>query len=274
MIIPHKYKRSNLKLKRKRKAIKNNKIILLVFFMTAALASAGIAFGGGSFFTYGNNDAVRDTQSSGGEAISRLPEEYREALGSTYEYSGLPYEEVNGNRPFFGEKELVPYSFERYSPLDGLGRCGAAYACIGTDIMPTGEREPIGSVKPSGWHTVKYNEIIDGNYLYNRCHLIAFELAGENANEENLITGTRYMNVEGMLPFENKVASYVKRTDNHVLYRITPVFAGENLVADGVLMEAYSVEDYGAGICFCVYVFNVQPGIVIDYETGESRAKD
>jgi DNA-entry nuclease len=136
--------------------------------------------------------------------------------------------------------------------------------------MPTQERGAIGNVRPSGWHTVKYNDLIDGNYLYNRCHLIGYQLAGENDNEKNLITGTRYLNVEGMLPYENQVAEYVQATDHHVLYRVTPIFEGENLVASGVLMEAWSVEDQGAGVCFCVYVYNCQPGIVIDYATGDS----
>lgn len=189
----------------------------------------------------------------------------------TYVYHGVPYVEVNSNRPFFEETDYTCDAFEIYAPPDELGRCGTAYANICTEIMPKEERGAIGSVKPTGWHTVKYNGIVDGNYLYNRCHLIAFELAGENANERNLITGTRYMNVEGMLPFENCVADYVRDTGNHVLYRVTPVFSGENLVADGVLMEAYSVEDAGAGIQFCVFVYNVQPGIAIDYATGDSR---
>ncbi len=185
-------------------------------------------------------------------------------------YSGSPYEEVHNNVPFFGDEEKIIDAFEEYSPLDSLGRCGAAYANICIERMPTESRGAIGHIRPSGWHTVKYNDLIEGNYLYNRCHLIAFELAGENANEKNLITGTRYMNVTGMLPFENKVADYVKATHNHVLYRVTPVFEGDNLVADGVLMEAYSVEDSGAGIQFCVFVFNVQPGIGMDYATGDS----
>lgn len=199
---------------------------------------------------------------------------YSEALQASYTYTGSPCEEVNGNRPFFTEEELTKEAFETYSPLDGLGRCGAAYANVCTSIMPTEERGEIGSVKPSGWHTVKYKKQVEGSYLYNRCHLIAYVLAGENANERNLITGTRYMNVEGMLPFESQVADYVRDTDNHVLYRVTPVFTGRNLVADGVLMEAYSVEDDGAGVCFCVFAFNVQPGIVIDYATGESQVGD
>ena len=188
-----------------------------------------------------------------------------------YQYTDSPYEQENGNRPYFEEEELTCDAFETYAPLDELGRCGAAYANVCTDIMPTEERGEIGSVKPSGWHTVKYSGQVEGGYLYNRCHLIAYVLAGENANERNLITGTRYMNIEGMLPFENQVADYVRETDNHVLYRVTPVFTGDNLVADGVLMEAYSVEDEGEGVCFCVFVFNVQPGIDIDYATGDSR---
>lgn len=185
-------------------------------------------------------------------------------------YSGQPYVAANNNVPYFLESELTTESFEVYSDLDDLGRCGVAYANICIDIMPTEERGGIGQIKPSGWHTVKHNGIIDGNYLYNRCHLIAYQLAGENANEKNLITGTRYLNTEGMLPFENMVADYVKETGNHVLYRVTPIFEGENLVASGVLMEAESVEDKGEDIQFCVYVYNVQPGIAIDYLTGES----
>lgn len=196
---------------------------------------------------------------------------YAEAAGQEYRYDGSLYVEVNGNVPFFEEEDLTEEPFERYAPLDALGRCGAAYANVCTELMPTEERGAIGSVKPSGWHTVKYSGLVDGGYLFNRCHLIAYSLAGENANEQNLITGTRCMNVEGMLPFESEVADYVRETDHHVLYRVTPVFTGDNLVADGVLMEAYSVEDGGRGVQFCVFVFNVQPGIVIDYETGESK---
>ena len=185
-------------------------------------------------------------------------------------YSGQPYIEINNNIPYFSENDLIIESFVYYSDLDVLGRCGVAYASIGIDIMPTEERGEIGQIRPSGWHTVKYNDIIDGNYLYNRCHLIGYHLAGENANEKNLITGTRYLNVQGMLPFENMVTDYVKETGNHVLYRVTPVFEGDNLLASGVLMEAESVEDKGNGILFCVYVYNVQPGIIIDYASGES----
>lgn len=187
-------------------------------------------------------------------------------------YSGTPYTEVNGNQPYFTEEELTTQSFETYSELDSLGRCGVAYANVGQDLMPTEPRGEIGAVKPSGWHLVKYDNV-DGKYLYNRCHLIAYMLAAENANPQNLITGTRYLNVQGMLPFETKVCDYVKNTGNHVLYRVTPIFDGDNLLADGVLMEAYSVEDAGEGICFCVFAYNVQPGIGIDYATGDNWAE-
>ena len=182
-------------------------------------------------------------------------------------YSGDPYVVIDDNQPDFPEEDRTSTeSFETYSPLDALGRCGTAYANIGRDLMPTEDRESISSVTPTGWINRQY----DGEYLYNRCHLIGFQLTGENANEENLITGTRYMNVDGMLPFENLVADYVTETDNHVLYRVTPVFEGQNLVASGVQMEAWSVEDEGDGVCFNVYVYNVQPGVTIDYATGES----
>ena len=185
------------------------------------------------------------------------------------EYSGEPYVEINDNQPDFTEEELTTVSYEEYSKLDSLGRCGEAEACIGEDLMPEGERESISEVIPSGWENNEY-EVVDGGYLYNRCHLIGYQLTGENANEENLITGTRYMNTEGMLPFENMVAEYVQETEYHVMYRVTPVFEGEDLVASGVHMEAESVEDDGEGISFNVYVYNVQPEITIDYSTGEN----
>lgn len=184
-------------------------------------------------------------------------------------YGGEPYVVLHGNVPNFTAEDMATESYEIYSGLDSLGRCGAAMANIGQDLMPTEPRGSIGQIKPSGWQTVKY-DIVDGKYLYNRCHLIGYQLSGENANEQNLITGTRYMNVEGMLPFENMVADYVQETGNHVLYRVTPVFTGNNLLADGVQLEALSVEDKGADICFNVFVYNVQPGINIDYATGES----
>ncbi len=191
-------------------------------------------------------------------------------LDNLPDYSGEPFVPLYDNEPQFKKSELKDKSFESYSRLDSLGRCGEALASIGRDIMPTEDRGSIGQIKPSGWVTAKY-DFVDGKYLYNRCHLIGFQLTGENANEKNLITGTRYMNVEGMLPFENMVADYVKETDNHVLYRVTPIFEGQNLVASGVQMEAKSVEDDGEGISFNVYVYNVQPNVIIDYRTGESR---
>lgn len=184
-------------------------------------------------------------------------------------YDGKAYVAVNNNEPFFTDSDMTTTAFENYSDLDSLGRCGAAYANICKDIMPTEERGKIGMIKPSGWHTVKY-DVIKDRYLYNRCHLIGYQLAGENANPKNLITGTRYLNVEGMLPFENLVADYVNNTGNHVLYRVTPMFSGSNLVANGVLIEAKSVEDNGGGILFNVYCFNVQPGVGINYENGDS----
>lgn len=194
-------------------------------------------------------------------------------LSNIPEYSGTPYIALNDNEPEFTKEDLTTESFELYSELDDLGRCGQAYANISHELMPTEKRGSIGQVKPSGWHTVKY-DIVDGKYLYNRSHLIGFQLAGENANEKNLITGTRYFNVEGMLPFENLVADYVKETGNHVLYRVTPIFNGQDLVASGVQMEARSVEDEGDGINYNVYVYNVQPGVTIDYATGESQLTD
>ena len=181
-----------------------------------------------------------------------------------------PYAEVNDNVPQFTEEQITTESFESYSDLDDLGRCGPAIACIGKDIMPTEERGAIGQVKPSGWQMAKY-DIVDGKYLYNRCHLIGYQLSGENANEKNLITGTRYMNMEGMLPFENMVAAYIEETDNHVMYRVTPIFTENNLLADGVQMEAFSVEDNGKGISFNVFVYNMQPGIEINYLDGTSK---
>ena len=192
-------------------------------------------------------------------------------LGSVPEYSGKAYININGGNPFFSDEDKkCTDAFEKYSELDSLGRCGGAYANICKELMPIEERGSIGQVKPSGWHTIKYNGLIDGNYLYNRCHLIGYQLAGENANELNLITGTRYLNVVSMLEFENIVADYVEETNNHVLYRVTPCFLKNNLVASGVQMEGWSVEDSGEGVCFNVYCYNIQPGIVIDYATGDS----
>ena len=194
-------------------------------------------------------------------------------INSIQSYTGTPFVTVNNNLPFFTAQEITTESFEKYTSLDSLGRCGMAFASIGKNIMPTSDRESIGNVKPSGWQTIKY-EFIDGKYLYNRCHLIGYQLSGENANILNLITGTRYMNTEGMLPFENKVKDYIEKTNNHVLYRVTPIFENDNLLASGVVMEALSVEDNGEGICFNVFCYNVQPGVIINYKNGESKAQD
>ena len=179
-------------------------------------------------------------------------------LESIPEYSGKAYVAINGNEPYFTQAEITDEAYEMYSELDALGRCGVTCASVGPELMPTEDRGDIGSVKPTGWHTVKY-DCVDGKYLYNRCHLIGYQLTGENANERNLITGTRYLNIEGMLPFENMVADYVEETGNHVMYRVTPVYEGDDLVARGVLMEGYSVEDEGDGILYCVFAYNVQP---------------
>lgn len=192
------------------------------------------------------------------------------SIADVPEYSGHAYAVINENKPLFDADDLVTESYEYYSPLDGLGRCGYAMACVGRELMPTEDRESISAVKPSGWIQAQY-DFVESRSLYNRCHLIGFQLTGENANERNLITGTRYLNTQGMLPYENMIADYIKETGNHVIYRVTPIYADDDLVASGVQMEARSVEDQGEGICFHVYVYNVQPGVVIDYATGESR---
>ena len=215
-------------------------------------------------------EELEEYENAESDVLPEEPAENAESIEEIPEFSDAAYVAVNDNIPFFMPEEITTESFEEYAELDELGRCGVTMACIGIDIMPTEERGDIGSVKPTGWHSVKY-DIVEGKYLYNRCHLIGFQLAGENANKRNLITGTRYLNIEGMLPFENLVADYVQETENHVLYRVTPIFEGDNLVAHGVLMEGYSVEDEGEGVCFCVYAYNAQPGITIDYATGESR---
>ena len=204
------------------------------------------------------------------ERLEKDLEQIQSELSDLPKYSDEAYATLDGNEPDFSDEDMTTESFEFYSELDSDGRCGVVYANLGLDLMPTEERQSIGQVKPSGWKTIKYDNV-DGKYLYNRSHLIGFQLSGENANEKNLITGTRYMNTEGMLPFENMVADYIKETGNHVLYRVTPFFEGNNLVASGVQMEAKSVEDSGEGICFNVYVYNIQPGIEIDYATGESQ---
>ena len=234
---------------------------ILILLLAGALLCSGCAG------TAGTQDA--ELSHSESRSVSGTPaEENPSAL-----WDGQPYTAVNGNVPGFSEKDLTAASFESYSELDSLGRCGTAFACLGQDLMPRGERGDISGIHPTGWHSVQY-DFIDGKNLYNRCHLIGWQLSGEDANRKNLITGTRYMNVEGMLPFENMVADYIKETGCHVLYRVTPVFQGSNLVADGVLMEAMSVEDQGESISFCVFVPNVQPGVAIDYSDGSSRPAD
>ena len=212
------------------------------------------------------NDILQNVKAS----VFGITETKSYDIGDIPDYSGKSYVVLNNNKPNFSDDDMTTKSFEKYSDLDFLGRCGAAYANVSTETMPTEERGRIGMIKPSGWHTVKYN-IVNGKYLYNRCHLIGYQLTGENANEKNLITCTRYMNTEGMLDFENKVANYVRETGNHVLYRVRPIFEGDNLLASGAQMEAYSVEDNGKGISFNVYVYNVQDGISIDYKTGDSK---
>lgn len=197
-------------------------------------------------------------------------QEYQYLKSVLTEYCDAPYIIINNNKPMFKDYEIISDSFEYYSSLDNLGRCDVAMASVAKDLMPTEKRESISSVKPTGWINKSY-DIISGGYLYNRCHLIGYQLTGENANERNLITGTKYLNIEGMLPFENTVDDYIEKTNNTVMYRVTPVFTENNLVADGVLMEAYSIEDNGAGISFCIYCYNVQPNIYIDYATGDSR---
>lgn len=241
----------------------------------AAASSAAPSFSSAPAYTAAAKrtpEPEKTESSSFGVSASPTPSassstENTEADLALLKYSGKPYAVVNGGIPLFSQTGTA--SWERYGELDRLGRCTAAEACIGRDIMPTLTRGPIGQIKPTGWQTAKY-DFVDGKYLYNRCHLIGFQLTGENANERNLITGTRYLNTKGMLPFENMVADYIKDTGNHVMYRCTPVFAGNELVARGVHLEAYSVEDKGDGICFNVFIFNVQPGVKIDYLTGES----
>ena len=185
-------------------------------------------------------------------------------------YEKYSYVIINNDEPLFDASEMVTQSYEFYSELDALGRCGYAMACVGRDLMPTEDRENISSIKPSGWVQAQY-DIVEGNNLYNRCHLIGFQLTGENANERNLITGTQFLNTKCMLPYENLIADYVKETGNHVLYRVTPIYEGDNLVASGVQVEGWSVEDHGESISFHTYLYNVQPGVIIDYATGESR---
>lgn len=225
------------------------------------------------FFIVGSGLGLSGCSSKKADNLGAAASVSVQADMASFGYDGKPYVVINDNNPDFTDADMTTTSFESYGELDGLGRCTTAFANVGKDLMPTEKRGSIGEVKPTGWQTVKYDNV-DGKYLYNRCHLIGYQLTGENANEKNLITGTRYLNVDGMLPFENMVADYIKETGNHVLYRVTPVFAGDNLVASGVQMEAKSVEDNGDGILFNVYCFNAQPGIAIDYATGDSHQDD
>lgn len=244
--------------------MKKRKSILASIIIAVIAVINALGFWGGDS-TQSNNTQ----QDIGNSQNQQQTVEEIVSINDIPEYTENAYVVINGNQPSFTEADDTEASYEYYSELDALGRCGVAHANIGIDLMPTEDRESIGHVKPTGWNTTKY-DIVDGKYLYNRCHLIGFQLTGENANKKNLITGTRYFNVDGMLPFENMVADYVKETENHVLFRVTPIYEGDNLVASGVQMEAWSVEDKGEGICFNVFVYNVQPGITINYATGES----
>lgn len=248
------------------------KLLSLIILLSAVLSSCRFTPPDGIITaplkTEGSSAEITDKEtdkSPDSDAVYVLPDP--DAVAA---FTDKAYVPINGNMPYFTEDEITDEPYEYYSPLDSLGRCGYTMACLGRELMPTSERENISSVRPTGWMTTKY-DFIDGENLYNRCHLIGFQLAGENANEKNLITGTRYMNTEGMLPFENMIADYIKETDNRVMYRVSPVFVGDELVARGVLMEGYSVEDEGDGICFNVYAYNCQPGIEIDYKTGKNK---
>lgn len=223
-----------------------------------------------AFCSYYHEDIQAYVEKMTSYATVETLKEQSYSLDNIPDYSGKSYIILNNNEPMFIENEITTNSFEIYSELDSLERCGVAFANVSQETMPTEERGSIGQVKPSGWHTIKY-DIVDGKYLYNRCHLIGYQLTGENANVKNLITCTRYMNTVGMLPFENQVADYIKKTGNHVLYRVTPNFKGQNLIASGVQIEAMSVEDHGSGLQFHVYVYNIQDGIEIDYSNGESK---
>ena len=236
--------------------MKKNKNILAIFVSALLIVGA-------SFFVNEENTTSGYTKEN---------ETYKYDISDINKFTGINYIELNGNVPEFEDVDTSS-SFETYSELDSLGRAGVAFANIGTDLMPTEKRGSIGMIKPTGWHTIKY-DIVDGKYLYNRCHLIGYQLTGENANSKNLITCTRQMNTQGMLDFENKVADYIKDTSNHVLYRVTPVYDGDNLLATGVIIEAKSVEDNGSGISFNVFIYNIQNGIEIDYKTGDSKLKE
>lgn len=250
----------------KRKLTKT--IFFIVFALVVALATQGVDF-------IKNNITPEPNPSATEPDAPFKTHKASYNLSNIPEFTDEPYVIINDNQPSFTDEEIErgKTSFQEFSDLDELLRCGTAFASVGQDLMPTEERESIGMIKPSGWQTVRYDDLIEDKYLYNRCHLIGYQLTGQNANEYNLITGTRYLNVTGMLPFENEIANYVKHTGNHVLYSVTPIFENDNLVASGVLMEAKSIEDNGEGVCFCVYCYNEQPGITIDHKTGNSERK-
>lgn len=247
------------KIKRFARFAKKNPVIAALFLILAAVVI---------YFYISDYDVPDENPPQDSSSGVSAPETNADGIP---EFSGEPFVELNGNVPVFGADEFSDRSYEYYSELDEYGRCGMAIASVGKDLMPTEDRESISHIHPTGWHSVRY-DFVNGGSLYNRCHLIGFQLTGENANEKNLITGTRYLNIEGMLPFENMIADYVKETGNHVVYRVTPVFEGKELVARGVILEAKSVEDDGEGVMFNVYAYNVQPGVIIDYKTGQSTA--
>ena len=264
-------------------------VLALLMALTVLFTSCNNSKNSNDDLDHNNNNGIVNSDTSGQKNSTGDPTDVRDDNGSNDDednqeetdlyplpegiapYSGNPYVVLNSNKPQFTAEEITTQSFEFYSELDNLGRCGYAIACVGKDLMPTIPRGDIGGVTPSGWVNKKYDtSIVSGGYIYNRCHLLGWQLTGEDANKKNLITGTKYINIEGMLPFENEIADYVKETGNHVMYRVTPIFVGNNLVASGVQLEAYSVEDSGAEICFNVFSYNIQPGIVIDYSTGEN----
>ena len=244
-------------------------IVSILLMVAAIWALLRIADGQWGSQTLTTEQAAGRTEAEEGGQVP-APADYTELLKDIPDFQGDPYVEINDNKPFFTEADLTTETFESYSDLDSLGRCGTVMANVCPETMPDTSRGPIGEIHPSGWQLANYHDLIDGNYLYNRCHLIAFSLTGENANEKNLITGTRYLNTIGMQPFELMVLDYVRATGNHVLYRVTPVFEGDNLLASGVFMEAMSVEDKGQAISYNIYAYNVQPGILIDYKTGDN----
>ncbi len=253
------------------KNIKLLAILLVVLLCTACGANSGATVTETTTELFSEVTTINETTENitNTETVIITTTEQIVSVSNIPEYSGKAYITLNNNQPEFTNAEITEEAFESYSNLDYRGRCGVAFACLGRETMPTEERGEIGMIKPSGWHLKKY-DCVDGKYLYNRCHLIGFQLSAENANDKNLITGTRYLNIQGMLPFENMVADYIDETNNHVMYRVTPVFEGENLLCKGVKMEGYSVEDKGKGICFNVFCYNAQPSVKIDYETGES----